>query len=672
FDHIAIAAGAGRPTVVEMKNNLIPGIRKASDFLMALQLTGAYKKFTVANLQLRLPCVVIGGGLTGIDTATEALAYYPIQVLKILERYEAMVSEFGDDRVWGMYNEEEKEVLKEYLDHGRRCREEKKLAEEAGRLPDFVSLCKKWGGVSLVYRKRLQDSPAYRSNHEEIIKALEEGITYVECLDPREAVPDSHGWVSAVRFEKLAPSEDGKLREAGEFVTLPAKTVLVAAGTTPNIIYEKEHPGTLELDEKRRFFKGYNVADGKLIQASQTREDPGFFTSYENNGRFISYYGDNHPIYAGNVVKAVASAKDGAPRVVALFAKEIARLDPKDQPVRDTSWRKLRELLDDRLKVTVQDVKRLTPNIVEVVVRAPMQAGQFRPGQFYRLQNYETSSLLLNGTKLQMEGIALTGAWVDKEKGLLSMIALELGLSSRLCAFLRKGEEVVAMGPTGSPSEIGRGENVVLFGGGLGNAVLFSIARAMKDAGNKVLYFAGYKKPIDLFHRDDIEAACDKIIWSVDAGEPIQPRRPQDRSFVGNIVQACLAYARGELGDILFPLHCTHRVLAIGSDRMMAAVKQARYGVLSEYFSHPHVALASINSPMQCMMKEVCAQCLQKHVDPETGKTTFVFSCFNQDQKMDVVDWKNLNDRLRQNTVQEKLSNLWLDYLLAHHQVERV
>ena len=77
-----------------------------------------------------------------------------------------------------------------------------------------------------------------------------------------------------------------------------------------------------------------------------------------------------------------------------------------------------------------------------------------------------------------------------------------------------------------------------------------------------------------------------------------------------------------------------------------------------------HVAIGSINSPMQCMMKEVCAQCLQRHVDPKTGKETIVFSCFNQDQPIDHVDFKNLAARLRANTVQEKLSNLWLDRLL--------
>jgi NAD(P)H-flavin reductase len=271
-----------------------------------------------------------------------------------------------------------------------------------------------------------------------------------------------------------------------------------------------------------------------------------------------------------------------------------------------------------------------------------------------------------------MEGIALTGAWVDRDKGLLSLIALELGVSSRLVAYLRKGEPVIVMGPTGAPTEIPHGENVLLLGGGLGNAVLFSIARAMRDRGNKVIYFAGYKNGEDLFKREEIEAATDQVIWSTDTGAPIAPRRPQDAHFRGNIVEAMLAYQSGEFGAPLVPLSSVDRLIAIGSDRMMAAVKAARHGVLAPFLKSDHVGIGSINSPMQCMMKEVCAQCLQKHVDPKTGRETIIFSCFNQDQPLDRVDFPNLAARLRQNTVQEKLSNLWLDRLLAAHHLPHV
>ena len=105
----------------------------------------------------------------------------------------------------------------------------------------------------------------------------------------------------------------------------------------------------------------------------------------------------------------------------------------------------------------------------------------------------------------------------------MAMIALELGVSSRLCARLQPGQEVVVMGPTGAPTEIPRGENVLLAGGGLGNAVLFSIARAMRQNGNRVVYFAGYKRGEDLFKREEIEAATDQVVWSTDTGAPIEP-----------------------------------------------------------------------------------------------------------------------------------------------------
>ncbi|HET9216291.1 MAG TPA: FAD-dependent oxidoreductase, partial [Terriglobia bacterium] len=115
FDHIAIAAGAGRPTIIDMKNNLACGIRKASDFLMALQLTGAFKRSALPNLQVRLPAIVVGGGLTAIDTATELAAYYPVQVEKTLDRYEALVERGSRDSVLACFSPLEREILGEFL-----------------------------------------------------------------------------------------------------------------------------------------------------------------------------------------------------------------------------------------------------------------------------------------------------------------------------------------------------------------------------------------------------------------------------------------------------------------------------------------------------------------------------------------------------------------------------
>ena len=87
----------------------------------------------------------------------------------------------------------------------------------------------------------------------------------------------------------------------------------------------------------------------------------------------------------------------------------------------------------------------------------------------------------------------------------------------------------------------------------------------------------------------------------------------------------------------------------------------ARHGVLKPFLKAGHTAIGSINSPMQCMMKEICGQCLQPHRDPMTGESAVVFSCFCQDQDLDKVDFNALSQRLRQNSVQEKLTALWID-----------
>jgi NADPH-dependent glutamate synthase beta subunit-like oxidoreductase/NAD(P)H-flavin reductase len=671
FDHVAIAAGAGTPTIVRMKNNLVRGMRQASDFLMALQLTGTFKKNSLANLQVRLPALVIGGGLTAIDTATELFAYYPVQVEKVLERYETMCSEMNEEQVRAGYDVEELQILDEFLGHARAIRAERERAASAGEAPDFIPLVRSWGGVTLAYRKSMLDSPAYRLNFEEIEKAFEEGIAYAEMLSPVEAVADEFGHVKSLLFEKQVV-EDGRWQDSGTIVELQARTVMIAAGTSPNVIYEKEHAGTFKLDKWKQFFQSHSLGDqNELIEDDEAARDRGFFTSYQHPSRrekLVTFYGDNHPKYAGNVVKAMASAKFGYPHVTRLFERELMSMDRSDtaQQERDAQWQSLVARLDDGLIATVHEVNRLTPTIVEVVVRAPLAARHFKPGQFFRLQNFETYAPKYNGTTLAMEGIALTGAAADAESGLLSVIVLEMGGSSRLCMLLKPGEPVVLMGPTGTPTEIPKDETVLLAGGGLGNAVLFSIARALKENGCKVVYFAGYKKAADVFKRDEIEAGTDQVIWSVDAGDPIEPRREQDLKFVGNIVQSMLWYASAADGTSpMFDLRHATRLIAIGSDGMMRAVKDARHGVLAPYLNPAHVGIGSINSPMQCMMKQVCAQCLQRHVDPATGKESFVFSCFDQDQHLDRVDFTNLRARLRQNTVLEKLSNLWLTRVLA-------
>ena len=250
FTHIALATGAGKPTLIRLKNNLSRGLRKASDFLMALQLTGAARKESLSNLQISLPAIVIGGGLTAIDTATETLAYYPIQVEKFYENAKALL-EIDKDYLINTFDDEELSEANIFFEHGKIIHETRKKAKENNEKPDFLPFLKEWGGVTLVYRKNLQSSPAYRLNHEEINEALEEGIKIIENLNPVECILNDYNAIESVRFIDSTRSD--------KEIILPAKTVFVAAGTSPNITYEKEYPKTFRMQESTGYYQPYKA-----------------------------------------------------------------------------------------------------------------------------------------------------------------------------------------------------------------------------------------------------------------------------------------------------------------------------------------------------------------------------------------------------------------------------
>ena len=645
FDHVALAMGAGRPTLLELPNGLARGVRQASDFLMALQLTGAADADQLANLQLRLPVVVIGGGLTAIDSCTEALAYYPVQVEKFLSRYEILCVELGETAVRQHWSEEEATIADEFITHAYAIRSERLTANAEGCLPQLNTLLAQWGGATVAYRRRLIDSPAYR-NHVEVIKALEEGIKVAEGLTPH-----------AVHIDRFGHASGLEVRNAdGNTQILPARTILIAAGTVPNTTLAHEYPG-VHVDGK--FFRAIDEL-GQPVHPEQLTKPRKSYVLMQvdgiTDGR-VSFFGDLHPSYAGSVVSAMASAKQGCP----IIARELACCPPpKITPTQ------LVAKLDAELYAQVHSLKRLAPTVVEVVIKAPMAARAFRPGQFFRLQNFASLANRVDETALVMESVALTGAWTDPHTGLIGLVVLETGGSSTLCALLQPGEPVVLMGPTGTPTHIPNNETVLLVGGGLGNLVLFSIGRALRQAGSTVLYVSGYRHATDCFKSADIEAAADAVVWCVDQGPVVPPTRPQDRTFIGNVVEAMLAYAEGRLGLPPIALTQIDRIIAIGSDRMMAAVTVARHGSLAQWLKPEHIGIGSINSPMQCMMKEICGQCLQRQTDPTTGRESIIFSCRSQDQLLDHVDFHNLAERLGQNSLCEKLTKLWIERCLRH------
>ncbi|WP_082160426.1 FAD-dependent oxidoreductase [Candidatus Coxiella mudrowiae] len=668
FDHLAIAVGAGLPRELQIPNSLAPGMRQANDFLMALQLTGAAKSSSLANLQVRLPAVVIGGGLTAIDTATEVQAYYIAQVEKITQRYEKLSEFFGEKAVRSHFDEVSLEILDEFLNHGRAVGAERLKAKEEDRPVDLVKLLRGWGGVTIAYRRTMQESPAYKRNHEEIIKALEEGIYYAEGLEPKAVKLDAQGWAIALVCQCRVMDEEGVWMVTDEDQTLPARSIFVATGAKPNIAYAYEHRDTFSREDFN--YQRFEFKDNQLKEVSEEGhckiEDFGPFTSYEKGEHRVSFLGDTHPVFHGSVVKAIASAKRTYPKIV----KALGHNHRFNGDV--IEYNKFRDQMATLFEAKVIAVRRHSPAMVECRIRALMAARNFRAGQFYRLQNFECLSPLIGNTRLQTEALAMIGVNQNADPDVVSFMVLEHGASSRLVATLKPGQPISIMGPTGCYSKISTEsqKNIMIIGGALAASHLLSLGPALRKVGHRVFYVALMETANELYCQEELEAVSDVVFWLTQKGGRIKARRSQDRAAQGELISVLRRYA---IEQPSLPLQTIDRVYVIGSTHLLRQVQKGREGLLKEYFKPEAEFVASVYGPMQCMMKGVCAQCLQWQIDPSTGKRTkAVYACSWQHQPIELVDIKNIEERFSQNRTQEILSNLWLDYLFATEKIERV
>jgi NAD(P)H-flavin reductase len=581
-------------------------------------------------------------------------AYYVVQVEKIFKRYELLKKEFGEELIRARLDDASRAILDEFLEHGRAVREERERAVLEHRAPHFLPLLQHWGGVTIAYRRGLKDSPAYTRNHEEVIKALEEGIYYAEHLEPKAARLDRHGQIIALVCTRQARDADGKWHATTEEVVLPARSVFVATGARPNVAYEFEHKG--HFAKEHGHYQTHRVDHDHVVPlpvAEHCKVDEfGAFTSYANGDKRVSFIGDTHPVFHGSVVKAVASGLRTYPKIVQSFGPRAAQRGELAE------YRRFREQIAEQLQARVVNVERVHERVVRLTVKAPLAADRFRPGQFFRLQNFETRAQNVAGTKLQTEALALTGAHIDKDAGTVTLLVLEGGASARVCATFKPGDPLSLMGPGGVRTKIpdDAPETVMIVAGPVGVPHVLGVGPALRANGNRVLLFAVFDSPQAVFCREELEHAVDTVVWIADGADP------------------ATAIAQYAGADPAIALQDVDRLLIVGDPCLVRQIREARKQALKPFFTKgPREVIGSISTPMQCMLKGVCSQCLQWQIDPTTGvRTKAVFGCSWQDQPVDIVDLDNLEERLSQNRLQEKLSNLWLDYVFKHHAVPRV
>lgn len=671
FDHFVVAVGAGLPKALAIPGSLAPGMRQANDFLMALQLGNAAKTTSLTNLQIRLPAVVIGGGLTGVDTATELQAYYITLVEKVLMRYDALIAVHGEEHLHAQLDPASREILSEYLAHGRAVRKERERAATQNMQPNFLKLIHEWGGVTIAYRRSMQESPAYVHNHEELRKALEEGIYYIEAVEPSAIDLNKFGHTEAlVCHKRIRDSEKGWVTTQEE-VRLAARSILVATGTQPNTAYEFEHRGTFNRVNLQ--YQHYEEENGELTVAHGVAhcKDPAFgpFTSHRHDHRRVSLIGDTHPVFHGSVVKAIASGMRTYPKIVSVL-KDQMKLHGDEN-----AYQEFAEHMSYLFRAEVVSITRQTPQVLELCIAAPLAAKHFKAGQFYRLQNFETLAPKVADTLLQMEPLALVAAECDPVQGTLTFIIHEHSAAQTLCSILQPGEPVTLMGPTGVRAKIPTEHETVLI---VGDTSSFAFVRSygpeLRAAGNRVLYAGEFNDAAEIYCQEALENATDQIIWQTKDAAVMTTQRAHDLSLIGDdIITTLVDYATTSAVPSAISLRDIDRVFVVGNSQLLRRFQQARSGALKEHFIKDPIVTGSVYGNMQCMLKGVCAQCLQWQIDPETGqRTKAVFACSWQDQPLEIIDIDHMAARQMQNCLLDQLNKLWIDHVLVKHPITRL
>lgn len=152
--------------------------------------------------------------------------------------------------------------------------------------------------------------------------------------------------------------------------------------------------------------------------------------------------------------------------------------------------------------------KELCPNQYEMVIEAPYVVRNAKAGQFIIFRAEE------NG-----ERVPLTIADVDKTTGALTIVFMAVGYSTKKLAELEAGDELIDLvGPLGKPTHIDNYGTVVCIAGGYGAAPCYLIAKAFKDAGNKVYMIMGARTKELIFWQDKMKDACTELYITTDDG----------------------------------------------------------------------------------------------------------------------------------------------------------
>ncbi|PLX29860.1 MAG: hypothetical protein C0582_02395 [Alphaproteobacteria bacterium] len=399
FDHVALCTGAGKPKTLST-TTWPKGVRMGVDFLMGLHQRPLPE--TLIKNPLTLPAYVYGAGLTAIDTATEVLAAYPVQVAAITK------------------------ALKENPDHVQHipqdqlaifCLHARELAK-ASTATEKKKLLKAWGGVTVLYHRDLPQAPSYRQSRPEVANALAEGI---EIQDQKTLI----SWHSAGdTLQNITVLN----QRSGQQEQLNTRTLFLALGTKPNTNAITDDIN-LSAKIKSRPLQWMD-ADQKIQTPTKNPKDPQpFFITFFSPAKAVTALGDLHPTYQGSVVKALASAKYAAPQI-----DRLLKISTGSKPINLQDYAQ-------SFQATLIKSEQIAVDHIQLTVHAPSHLKQYQLGHFFKIQSYEGS------LHHDLKGQAISPFNIDNQAGTFNAIVRGKTRS-------KHPEAIFLMGPVGEPLKL--------------------------------------------------------------------------------------------------------------------------------------------------------------------------------------------------------------------------
>jgi glutamate synthase (NADPH/NADH) small chain len=322
-----------------------------------------------------------------------------------------------------------------------------------------------------------------RARLEEIEHAEEEGVHMEFLAAPVRLFGDEKGTLhemECIRMKLGEPDESGRPSpvpmEGSEYRT-PVDTVVMAIGQSPNPTVQRSTP---QLVTKR----GKIVVDTKG-QTSMARVFAG---------------GD--VVRGGSTV--ILAMRDGRAAAAAIHE---ALHDQPPAPATTTATTAASELpsvVENRILAK----RMITPEIAWFEVQATGVARHWRPGQFVIIR-----------PRADSERIPLTLVDGNSEKGTITLVVQGVGKTSRIMAGLEAGEVLAdLLGPLGQAATVENVGHVVCIAGGVGVAELLPVARAFRQAGNRVTALCGARSKAQIILDEELRSAADEVEWATDDG----------------------------------------------------------------------------------------------------------------------------------------------------------